>query len=245
MSAPARSPLRRLTMIGRFLAGGFRDAVDGFVAHCQTTGDIADRLGLDAEVRTRAGAGLRALGRQGRPGHGCAARQIEPAMRSCRSPTTPRCSAEPAVRRPRCEMLARRGAAPSSTLSWSTSASHTPTRSSPTSTRSTPGASSSTAARRSTARIAEDELDDVLAIFADYADLKSPWYLGHSRAVADAGRGGRRARPGCRADRRRAWSRRAGLVHRLGATGVSTGDLGQAGAAQRASSANGCARSRT
>jgi HD-GYP domain-containing protein (c-di-GMP phosphodiesterase class II) len=25
----------------------------------------------------------------------------------------------------------------------------------------------------------------VLEIFADYADLKSPWFLGHSRAVAE------------------------------------------------------------
>src|SRR6476646_3333395 len=36
------SPLRRLTLFGRFLAGGYRDAVDGMVSHCQTTGDIAD-----------------------------------------------------------------------------------------------------------------------------------------------------------------------------------------------------------
>ena len=33
-------------------------------------------------------------------------------------------------------------------------------------------------------RIPEGELDEALEIFADYADLKSPWYLGHSRAVA-------------------------------------------------------------
>ncbi len=44
-------PLRRITSIGRFLAGGFREAAGGFVAHCQTTGDIADRLGMTPRVR--------------------------------------------------------------------------------------------------------------------------------------------------------------------------------------------------
>lgn len=34
-------------------------------------------------------------------------------------------------------------------------------------------------------RIRDDELDAALDIFADYADLKSPWYLGHSRAAAE------------------------------------------------------------
>ncbi len=34
-------------------------------------------------------------------------------------------------------------------------------------------------------RIPEGELGAALEIFADYADLKSPWYLGHSRAVAE------------------------------------------------------------
>ena len=57
-------------------------------------------------------------------------------------------------------------------------------------------------------RIAEAELDAVLALFADYADLKSPWFTGHSRAVA--------ASPGGRAAQRTgrpttsAWSSRAG-----------------------------------
>ena len=50
-------------------------------------------------------------------------------------------------------------------------------------------------------RIGEDELDDVLAIFADYADLKSPWFLGHSRAVA----GLARAAAGQRTGRSRTW----------------------------------------
>ena len=44
-------PLRRITLVGRFLAGGFHDAMDSFVAHCQTTSDIAERLELPDAVR--------------------------------------------------------------------------------------------------------------------------------------------------------------------------------------------------
>ncbi|HJT38407.1 MAG TPA: HD domain-containing phosphohydrolase [Actinomycetota bacterium] len=32
--------------------------------------------------------------------------------------------------------------------------------------------------------LTEDELDDALALIGDYADLKSPWFTGHSRGVA-------------------------------------------------------------
>ncbi|MCW2755298.1 MAG: transcriptional regulator, LuxR family, partial [Marmoricola sp.] len=70
-------------------------------------------------------------------------------------------------------------------------------------------------------RLDEESLDSVLEIFADYADLKSPWTLGHSRAVAALVAA---AGPGLglsAADS--ALATRAALVHRLGAIGVSTG----------------------
>ncbi len=76
-------------------------------------------------------------------------------------------------------------------------------------------------------RIPSDELDSVLEIFADYADLKSPWYLGHSRAVATLAADAARA-SGCD-ETDVALVRRAGLVHRLGATGVSTSLWNKAG----------------
>ena len=40
------SPLRRLTAIGRLLATGFADMAGSFTAHCQTTGNVAEQLGL-------------------------------------------------------------------------------------------------------------------------------------------------------------------------------------------------------
>lgn len=63
------------------------------------------------------------------------------------------------------------------------------------------------------------ELDDALEPIADFTDLKSPYLLGHSRAVADlAAEAGRSC--GMSGVELRAL-RRAGLVHGLGRLGVS------------------------
>ncbi len=73
-------PVRRLTTIGRFLAGGPGRAARSMLGHCQATGDIADRLGLGSRV----GGGLQqAFERwdgKGVPGHR-AGEQIDAAMR--------------------------------------------------------------------------------------------------------------------------------------------------------------------
>jgi len=67
--------------------------------------------------------------------------------------------------------------------------------------------------------LSDAELDHALAAIADFADLKSPYTMGHSRSVADlaaeAGRG-----CGMPEDEVRLL-RRAGLVHDLGRLGVS------------------------
>jgi HD-GYP domain-containing protein (c-di-GMP phosphodiesterase class II) len=69
--------------------------------------------------------------------------------------------------------------------------------------------------------VEDDGLDDVLAAFADFADLKSPWFVGHSRAVAvlvDAAAGA------CGLDRAEtSRARRTALVHDLGIVGVTDG----------------------
>jgi HD-GYP domain-containing protein (c-di-GMP phosphodiesterase class II)/DNA-binding CsgD family transcriptional regulator len=69
--------------------------------------------------------------------------------------------------------------------------------------------------------VAHDALDDLLAAFADFADLKSPWIRGHSRAVASlAEEAGRLAGLDERACER---LRLAGLVHDLGRVAVENG----------------------
>jgi HD-GYP domain-containing protein (c-di-GMP phosphodiesterase class II) len=67
--------------------------------------------------------------------------------------------------------------------------------------------------------LSDAELDAALEAIADFADLKSPYTMGHSRAVADlAAEAGRR---GGLSDDEVRTLRRAGLVHDLGRLGVS------------------------
>lgn len=65
------------------------------------------------------------------------------------------------------------------------------------------------------------ELDLALEVVADYADLKSPFFSGHSRGVADlaAAAAGRIGMP----EAQQRTLRRAGLVHDLGRLGVPNG----------------------
>jgi HD-GYP domain-containing protein (c-di-GMP phosphodiesterase class II) len=63
------------------------------------------------------------------------------------------------------------------------------------------------------------ELDDVLVAIADFVDLKSPYTLGHSRAVADLSAAGGRVLGMSEPDLTVLY--RAGLVHDLGRLGVS------------------------
>jgi HD-GYP domain-containing protein (c-di-GMP phosphodiesterase class II) len=67
--------------------------------------------------------------------------------------------------------------------------------------------------------LSDDELDTALEALADFGDLKSPYTLGHSRAVADLS--SEAARLYGLPDLEVALVRRAGLVHDLGRMGVS------------------------
>ncbi|HEX5495883.1 MAG TPA: HD domain-containing phosphohydrolase [Mycobacteriales bacterium] len=62
------------------------------------------------------------------------------------------------------------------------------------------------------------ELDAALSVFADYADLKSPYLRGHSRGVADLV-GAAAKRVGLPPEQVRT-ARRAALVHDIGRTGI-------------------------
>jgi HD-GYP domain-containing protein (c-di-GMP phosphodiesterase class II) len=75
------------------------------------------------------------------------------------------------------------------------------------------------AADPATARpMSEGKLDDALQALADWADLKSPYFTGHSRAVADLAEQGAQV-CGLTPDDIRL-VRRAGLVHDIGRIGV-------------------------
>jgi HD-GYP domain-containing protein (c-di-GMP phosphodiesterase class II) len=68
-------------------------------------------------------------------------------------------------------------------------------------------------------RVDPDGLDDVLEVFADFADLKSPWLRGHSPGVATLAGAAARAAGLDEVTARRL--RRAGLVHDLGRVAVA------------------------
>jgi HD-GYP domain-containing protein (c-di-GMP phosphodiesterase class II) len=76
-------------------------------------------------------------------------------------------------------------------------------------------------------RLTGDRLEQALHVVADFADLKSPYLVGHSAGVADLARtAARRLRlPPSDADEL-AW---AGLVHDVGRVGVSAGIWGRPG----------------
>lgn len=209
------APMRRLTLIGRFLAGGFQDAIDGFAAHCQTTGDIADRLGLGDPVRRALGQAFERWDGRGTPGR-AAGTAIEPAMRIVHIADDTEVFLRLGGPKAALDMLAeRRGTEFDPGLvdlvdeellaglddidSWSAVV------------------EGCAALDRG---LSDTELDDALTIFADYADLKSPWYSGHSRAVAALA--GEAATLTGMPPEEAVLVRRAGWVHRLGATGVST-----------------------
>jgi HD-GYP domain-containing protein (c-di-GMP phosphodiesterase class II) len=65
----------------------------------------------------------------------------------------------------------------------------------------------------------EEGFETALEVMADIADVKSPWFSGHSRGVADLAAGAVRAAG--MPDQDVVNTRRAGLLHDLGRTGVS------------------------
>ena len=73
----------------------------------------------------------------------------------------------------------------------------------------------------------DDQFDAALAAIASFVDLKSPYFLGHARAVADLAAAAA-ARAGLSADEVQLL-RRAGLVHDFGRLGVSNAILDKRG----------------
>jgi HD-GYP domain-containing protein (c-di-GMP phosphodiesterase class II) len=67
--------------------------------------------------------------------------------------------------------------------------------------------------------LSDEELESALEAIGDFADLKSPWTIGHSRGVADLARAA--AGISGLSDDDAKLVRRAGLVHDLGRLGVS------------------------
>jgi len=180
-----RTTAQGIAMVGRVLAGGFSDAVDSFVTHCQTTGDIADRLALPPGVRQCLTQVFERWDGHGSPGQLSGA-EIDPVVRVVQIADDAEVLYRTAGVTAALDMLASRSG-----------------------TEFDPDLVDLTAAQADSifgnleycdawdAVIATDpgagppmsgrELDAALVVFADYADLKSPYFLGHSRARGDTG----------------------------------------------------------
>lgn len=201
-------PWGRVRVLGSFLATGLRPTSTTFVTHCQTTGDIATRLGLPEDVRR----GLSQVFERW-DGHGVPERRRGEAIDRTTRVVQLADDLEVADRRggdgP--AMLRQRRGTEFDPALVDLAIAHADLLLADLDNPWEQLLRSPLAGDR-----VLDDVDDALTVIADYADLKSPWWLGHSRAVAElAGR----AAAGTGADP--VLVRRAALVHRLGAVGVS------------------------
>ena len=209
-------PARRLNMVGRFLVSGGRSVGDVMTSHCRSTGELADRLDLGADVQEPLLQAFERWDGRGVPGV-CRADDLSLTIRLVhladavetfhRTGGADAALAVVTERRgtqfdPRLvDLLANHRddvlAGLDTIQAWDEVIALDP---------------------RLGHGLSDDELDRALEAFADFADLKSPTRAGHSRGVAalaaDAG-----ARLGLGSQDVRTL-RRSALVHDIGVIGV-------------------------
>lgn len=223
--ASGSSPIRRLTMIGRFLAGGSNEVQASMASHCETSGELSLRLGLGPEVRDPLQQAFERWDGKGSPAK-LAGDQIARIMRIVHiandvEPLHRLGGVDGAV-----EMLrSRRGTEfdPELVDRFCANA-----RDLCVSVGDLDGWDSLIGSRPELGReLAGEELDQALEAFADYADVKSPFMLGHSRGVAQLAAAA--AATAGLPDDDVVLVRRAALVHDVGTIGVSASILDKAG----------------
>jgi HD-GYP domain-containing protein (c-di-GMP phosphodiesterase class II) len=219
------SSWRRFAMTGRFMTSGLREVMNSLAAHCETTGQIADRIGLATVVVRALPQALERWDGKGGPA-GLRGEQIERVMRvaqiASESEVLCRLRGIPAA----IDMVRERSGGQFDPALADLCCAHAD---------SIFGDLDAVQAwdfviegcAPLDRRLDDAELTAALETFADYADAKSPWFLGHSRAVAAlageaAGRAGLSSAEVQLVER-------AGLVCRLGGIGVSAATWARAG----------------
>jgi len=223
--AAGSSPIRRLTMIGRFLAGGSKEIERSMAAHCETSGDLSLRLGLGPEVRDPLQQAFERWDGKGSPNK-LAGDEIARVMRIVHVANDIEAfhrigGADAAV-----EMLrSRRGTEfdPELVDRFCAHAGELLASIDELDGWDTLIGGHSALGRE----LSGEELDQALEAFADYADVKSPFTLGHSRGVAELAAAAA-ATVGLPGDDV-VLVRRAALVHDVGTIGVSAGILDRTG----------------
>ena len=207
----------RLASLASFMTAGMQEVMSSMDAHCQTTGEIADGLGLAPEVRRALPQVMERWDGRGAPKH-LKGPQIEPIMRIAQIANEAEVFARIGGVSAVADMLRSRRGSQFDPMLVDLAVEHAADM--------LDGLDSvnawesviqgSASLDRS---MSEAELDATFETFADYADLKSPWFLGHSRASAAlAAEAARRANLPARDV---ALVLRAALVCRLGVIGVS------------------------
>jgi HD-GYP domain-containing protein (c-di-GMP phosphodiesterase class II) len=210
-------PLPRARRRVAFMTGGRKDVEDMYVTHCMVAGSLAERLGLDLDVRDALQQAYERWDGRGSP-QGLEGERVAISARLMRLSRT-------------VEVFYRRGGVPAALrVARSRRGSEFDPRLVDLFCEEAPTLLDEVAATGSWDAViaaepalrpglSEQELDSVLEALADYADLKSPFTIGHSRGVADiAAEAGRRY--GLPEDDV-VVLRRSALVHDLGRLGVS------------------------
>jgi HD-GYP domain-containing protein (c-di-GMP phosphodiesterase class II) len=223
--AAGSSPIRRLTVIGRFLAGGSKEVAQSMAAHCETSGDLSLRLGLGPEVRDPLQQAFERWDGKGSPAK-LAGVKIARIMRIVHVANDVEAlhrigGVDAAV-----EMLrSRRGTEfdPELVDHFCAHAGELLA-----SIDELDGWDALIGGHHALGReLSGEELDQALEAFADYADVKSPFTLGHSRGVAQLAAAAAATLGLPSGDV--VLVRRAALVHDMGAIGVSAGILDKPG----------------
>lgn len=212
------TPLRRAGVLARLAATRFAEVEQFFVGHCRATGEIARRLGFDDRVRTGLTQTFERWDGKGIPTQ-CAGDEIELVTRitqladvaevhhrlggieAATAVASERSGGhfDPALVATLCGAADELLGDLDTTDSWQVVVGEDP------------------GLRQ---ELGPDDVDGVLEVFGDMADMKSPHLLGHSRGVARLAAGAADALGMIDEDVRLA--RRAGLVHDIGRIGVSS-----------------------
>jgi HD-GYP domain-containing protein (c-di-GMP phosphodiesterase class II) len=208
---------QRLASFTTFMTAGLKEVMSSMDAHCQTTGEIADGLGLAPEVSRALPQVMERWDGRGAPRH-LQGHAIEPIMRIAQIANEAEVFARMGGSTAVVDMLRSRRGGQFDPALVDVAIEHAADL-----LDGLDSVDAWTTVIEGSAPLdrvmGEGELDMCLETFADYADLKSPWFLGHSRATAaltaEAARRGRLPPDDVRL------VRRAALVSRLGVIGVS------------------------